>query len=76
MMFWTGLIFRQSSEILVKADQRYLESLAPLNWISHTGTTNEETSSLNTREVFQFLQLSHELLFVFLGYFCAEFEEY
>lgn len=60
----------------MEADQGDLESLASLNWIGHTGTANKKTSSLDTREILQFLQLGDEFLFMFLSDFRAELEEY
>lgn len=51
VVLWTGLVFRQSSQVLMEADQGDLESLASLNWIGHTGTADQKPSSLDTGEI-------------------------
>lgn len=76
VMFLGCLIFCQSSFVFVSADERKFEPFAPFDGISDRRPADSKLGVLNARQVFQFLQLSHEVLFVFLRDIRPEFEQH
>lgn len=76
VMFLGCLVLRQSSFVFVSANERKLKPLAPLDGIGDRRPADGKLSILDTRQIFQFLQLGHKTILVFLGDIGSEFEQH
>lgn len=57
------------------ADQGDLESLAAVNGIRDTGTSDDKSSMFDAGKLLQFFELGNEGFLVFIADFGAEFEK-
>lgn len=60
----------------MSADERELEPLAPFDGISDRRPANSKLGVLHARQIFQFSQLGHEMVFVFLRDVRPELEQH
>lgn len=76
MVLLAGLVLLQRLATLVITQQAVVIALTSLDGIRYGRRTDDQAVLLNAAQVLQFLQLSLELVFIFLGHLWAESEHH